>query len=182
MNDTSCLTLNDKWKFAFLGILSLCIVGCVGVPENISPVDSFELQKYLGTWYEIARLDHSFEKGLSQVTAQYSLNEKGDVTVLNRGYSLNEGKWKEAKGKAKFVGSEVTGHLKVSFFWPFYASYVVFALDQDNYQYAMVCGPNKSFLWLLARTPHLEESIQQTLLQKAQALGFATNELIFVQH
>jgi len=129
------------------------IMGCVGVPENVKPVDHFNLAKYLGKWYEIARLDHSFERGLTRITAEYSLRDDGGVRVLNRGYSAKENAWKEAEGKAYFVEGSNQGYLKVSFFGPFYGSYIVFELDHENYQYSLVCGPDKSYLWILAREP-----------------------------
>jgi apolipoprotein D and lipocalin family protein len=95
----------------------------MGMPEPVQPVTGFELKRYLGKWYEIARLDHSFEKGLSQVTAEYRLREDGDVLVFNRGFSESENEWKEAEGKAYFVNSDSEGYFKVSFFGPFYGSY-----------------------------------------------------------
>ena len=138
-------------------LLLVCLLtGCIGIPENVKPVDNFKLEKYLGKWYEIARLDHSFERGLSRVTADYSLRPDGGVKVINRGYSAKDNKWKEAVGKAYFVKGPDQGFLKVSFFGPFYGSYVVFALDHENYQYALVSGPDKSYLWLLARSPENE--------------------------
>ena len=140
------------------------------------------MARYLGTWYEIARLDHSFERGLDKVTAQYSLRGDGGVNVTNRGYATGENRWQEAQGKAYFVNQPQEGYLKVSFFGPFYGSYVVVALDQENYRYSMVCGPNRSYLWLLAREPKLDIEVQTRLLSQAAALGFATNKLIFVQH
>lgn len=161
--------------------LLLLLSGCVGIPENVSPVENFNLNKYLGTWYEIARLDHSFERGLSRVTAQYSLREDGGVKVVNRGYSVEKKAWKEAEGRAYFVKGSDQGYLKVSFFGPFYGSYVVFDLDHDAYRYALVCGPNKSYLWLLARTPQLDDELKAALVGKAAALGFDTRRLIFVE-
>ena len=163
-------------------LLTLFLAGCVKTPENVIPVDNFNLEKYLGKWYEIARLDHSFERDLIRVTAEYSLRDGGGVDVLNRGYSVKENKWKEAKGKAFFVKGSDQGFLKVSFFGPFYGSYIIIELDHENYQYALVCGPNKSYLWILARTPKLEEDIKNALLTKANALGFETGKLIFVDH
>jgi len=162
-------------------MLFLFLAGCVGIPENVKPVDNFKLEKYLGQWYEIARLDHSFERGLSQVTANYSLRD-GGVRVLNRGYSEKEKKWKEAEGKAFFVKRPDQGYLKVSFFGPFYGSYVVFELDHDDYQYALVCGPNKSYLWILARSPEIKQELKDILIAKAATLGFDTSKLIFVNH
>jgi len=127
-------------------------------------------------------LDHSFERGLSQVTANYSLRDDGGVRVLNRGYSEKGKKWKEAEGKAFFVKKPDQGYLKVSFFGPFYGSYVVFELDHEDYQYALVCGPNKSYLWILARSPEIKQELKDMLIAKAATLGFDTSKLIFVDH
>jgi len=161
-------------------VLLLVFAGCIGIPENIEPVDNFNLEKYLGKWYEIARLDHSFERGLTRVSAEYSLRPDGGVKVINRGYSAEKNKWKEAQGKAYLVKRPDQGYLKVSFFGPFYGSYIIFELDHENYQYALVCGPDKSYLWILARTPVLEENILNNLVAKAEEEGFNTSELIFV--
>ena len=161
--------------------LFLLLTGCVALPENVQPVANFQLERYLGTWYEIARLDHSFERGLSRVTADYTLREGGGVTVVNRGFSAAENKWKEAQGKAFFVQGSDTGFLKVSFFGPFYGAYVVFELDQDEYRYALVSGPNTSYLWLLARTPQIDGKLKAELVAKAAARGFDTSRLIFVE-
>jgi len=160
----------------------LFLIGCVGIPENVKPVDNFKIENYLGKWYEIARLDHSFERGLTHVTADYSLRDGGGVRVLNRGYSAEAGFWKEAEGKAYFVKGSNQGYLKVSFFGPFYGSYIVFGLDHENYQYSLVCGPNKSYLWILARSPIIKEDIKYALIEKAAASGFDTSKLIFVDH
>ena len=165
-----------------LAILALFITGCVGTPKNVNPVDHFKADKYLGKWYEIARLDHSFERGLTRVSAEYSLRDDGGIRVLNRGYSAGEGAWKEAEGIAYFVKGRDLGYLKVSFFGPFYGSYVVFELDRLNYQYSLVCGPNKSYLWILGREPKMDDSIKAALIAKASALGFDTSKLIFVDH
>jgi apolipoprotein D and lipocalin family protein len=158
------------------------ISGCVGVPDGVRPVEDFELARYLGRWYEIARLDHSFERGLSRVTAEYSLREDGGVRVVNRGYSEKEQEWKEAEGRGYFVGRTDQGHLKVSFFGPFYGSYIVFELDRENYQYALVSGPDRSYLWILARRPELDPELKGRLIAKAAARGFRTDELIWVAH
>jgi apolipoprotein D and lipocalin family protein len=165
------------------GFLLACVfllTGCVHAPEGIEPVTGFELQRYLGKWYEIVRLDHSFERGLTNVTADYSLREDGSVRVLNRGYSAEENKWDEAEGRAKFVEGSDKGFLKVSFFGPFYGSYVVFELDRENYQYALVTGPNKSYLWLLARSPVIDPALKERLIRRAAELGFDTGKLIQV--
>ncbi len=156
------------------------LTGCLGTPDNIEPVTEFELKKYLGTWYEIARLDHSFERGLEKVSATYSLREDGGIKVLNKGFSTGDNEWREAEGKAYFVKTQSTGHLKVSFFGPFYSSYVIFELDKSGYQYAFISGYNTSYLWLLARTPEISDTLKQRFINKARALGFNTDELIFV--
>jgi len=166
----------------FYGLLVFLLVGCVGKPDHVQPIDGFELQRYLGTWYEIARLDHSFERGLEQVTANYSLRDDGGVKVINKGFNPDKNKWKEAEGKAYFVGEPNIGQLKVSFFGPFYGGYNIIELDKENYQYSLVCGPNLSYLWILARDPQLDRTIVERLVAKARALGFATEQLIFVQH
>ena len=163
-------------------ILVLVLAGCVAIPEGVRPVENFELERYLGRWYEIARLDHSFERGLSRVTADYSMRNDGGVRVINRGYSASNGKWEEAEGKAYFVEAPDIGYLKVSFFGPFYGTYIVFELDHQNYQYSLVSGPGKSYLWILARRPHLDEDIKETLIAKATGLGFDTKNLIYVKH
>ena len=166
-------------KIVLVAVLAL--VGCTGIPEGIEPVEDFELEPYLGTWYEIARLDHSFERGLSNVTANYSLREDGGVGVLNRGFNAEKGEWDEAEGKAYFIGDSSVGRLKVSFFGPFYGAYNVFELGED-YEYSMVAGPNRSYLWILARQSQLSQETLDRLLEKAEAAGYDTSELIFVEH
>ena len=168
----------QRWLWPFLALL---LSSCTSIPDGLQAVSPFELQRYLGHWYEIARLDHSFERGLSQVTADYSLRDDGGVRVINRGYSAANKEWKQAEGKAYFVGPADRGHLKVSFFGPFYGAYVVLELDQAGYQYSLICGPDRSYLWILARTPSLPPEVKQRLLDKAAALGFDTSQLLFVE-
>lgn len=160
---------------------TLLLGGCLGHPPSIAPVQNFELERYLGTWYEIARLDHRFERGLEQVTAEYRLRDDGGVDVINRGYSPADGRWREAEGKAYFVHDPDEGYLKVSFFGPFYGSYVIFELDHADYSYAFVSGPDDDFLWLLAREPQVSEALRRRFVERARAAGFATDELIFVR-
>ncbi|MDY0212768.1 MAG: lipocalin family protein [Desulfuromonadaceae bacterium] len=165
-----------------VGLASFLLAGCMGMPKNVTPVEDFELNKYLGEWYEIARLDHSFERGLSNISATYSIRDDGGVKVVNRGYSVADKNWKIAEGKAYFVQGEKIGHLKVSFFGPFYSSYVIFELDKKEYQYAFISGYKHSYLWLLARTPTIDEKIKSRFVDKARELGFNTDKLIFVDH
>lgn len=163
-------------------IAILVLTGCLGMPKKVTPIESFELSRYLGKWYEIARLDHSFERGLEKVSAEYSLMDDGGVSVINRGYSLEDAEWKEANGKAYFVNDDTEGYLKVSFFGPFYGSYVIFEIDRENYEYAFVSGPDNSYLWLLARKPDLPNNVIEEFINISKELGFNTDELIFVNH
>jgi len=173
------LTLRHFIFFAIVLTQGAC--GSTGVPKGIEPVTNFTLEKYLGTWYEVARLDHKFERGLERVSATYSLRDDGTVNVLNKGYSTSSEKWKEASGRAKFVLDESTGYLKVSFFGPFYGSYIVFELDKD-YQYALVSGPDRGYMWLLSRTPEIDKSRYESLLAIASDNGFDVSKLIVVKH
>lgn len=160
----------------------LLIVGCTGVPKGLTPVTGFDKERYLGTWYEIARLDHSFERNLTNVKAEYSMKENGEIRVVNKGFDTRKREWKRIEGRAKFVSDPDIGSLKVSFFGPFYGGYHVIALDQENYRYAMVAGPKRSYLWILARDKKLDASIQADLISQAEAWGFETEKLIMVDH
>jgi len=155
---------------------------CLGMPKLVKPVADFELNNYLGKWYEVARLDHSFERGLSQVSAEYSLKDDGGVLVINRGYSESDNEWQQAEGKAYFINENTEGYLKVSFFGPFYGSYVIFALDHDNYQYAFVSGPSNDYLWLLSRTPIVTAEVLKKFIDMSKQRGFNIEELIYVKH
>ena len=169
-----------KTVLLLIGVFTLS--GCLGMPESVQPITGFELERYLGEWYEIARLDHSFEKGLSQVTAEYRLRDDGGLLVINRGFSVSENEWKKAEGKAYFVNRNSEGYLKVSFFGPFYGSYVVFELERENYQYAFISGPSKKYLWLLSRTPIVGKEVIEKFIEMSKSRGFDTDSLIFVQH
>ena len=161
-------------------ILVALFTGCVETPKHVTPVKNFHLDRYLGTWYEIARLDHSFERGLEKITATYSMREDGGVKVINRGFDTQNGKWKEAEGKAYFVEDPESAFLKVSFFGPFYGAYIVMDTDYENY--TMISGPDHSYFWILSRTPTLDTEIQTRLITKAKEAGFNTDKLIFVSH
>lgn len=165
-----------------LSLMALLFTGCVGIPEQVKPVDNFKIERYLGKWYEIARLDHSFERGLTRVTAEYDLRQDGSLRVVNRGYLANENRWKEAVGKGYFVNKTDQGFLKISFFGPFYGSYIVFDLDHENYKYSLVCGPDLSYLWILSRSPELNDEVKNSLIEKAASLGFDVSKLIHVTH
>lgn len=126
------------------------------IPANAKAIRPFDIGKYLGKWYEIARLDHRFERNLNNVTAEYTQVKDGNVSVLNRGFNTKTKKWEQAEGKAEPVGDEDEARLKVSFFGPFYAGYNVIAIDPE-YQYALVAGENLKYLWILSRDTAVPE-------------------------
>lgn len=167
-------------RIILIVVIAFLQFGCTGIAKDIRPVEGLQAEKYLGLWYEVARLDHSFERGMSNVSAEYSQREDGGIKVLNRGYSSETKEWKTAEGKAYFVDKKTTGHLKVSFFGPFYGSYVIFKLDKINYQYAYVTSYSKDYLWLLARTATVSEAVKQDFINTAKIKGFETEQLIFV--
>jgi apolipoprotein D and lipocalin family protein len=175
-------SLKQNYFAALATFVLVLLSGCTGAPDGVSVVRGFEIDRYLGTWYEIARLDHRFERGLSAVTANYSMRDDGGVHVVNRGLKDESGEWDEATGKAYFVGASDIGQLKVSFFGPFYGGYNIIELDKSGYQYSLVAGPDRDYLWILSRTPQMDPGILQSLVDKAGELGFATDELIFVKH
>ncbi|WP_283602451.1 outer membrane lipoprotein Blc [Serratia proteamaculans] len=169
------------WSKLYVMLSALLSVACsVSPPKDVKVVNNFDSQRYLGTWYEIARLDHRFERGLEQVTANYSPREDGGLKVINRGFNTQKQQWQESTGKAYFIGSPQVAALKVSFFGPFYGGYNVIELDTD-YRYALVCGPNRDYLWILSRTPELDAATRDRLLQTAKNNGFAIDKLIWVK-
>lgn len=163
-------------------VFILGIAGCSGIPDGVTVVDGFELERYTGVWYEIARLDHSFERGLSNVTAEYTLREDGRIDVLNRGYKDAKGQWRSARAVARPAADPTIGSLKVSFFRPFWADYHIIALDKEEYQYAMVTSSTRDYLWILARDPHMDDSLLDNLLTQATAWKYDTGNLIFPKH
>ncbi|MTH13971.1 lipocalin family protein [Flavobacterium sp. LC2016-01] len=151
------------------------------IPKKAVAVTNFDKAKYLGKWFEIARLDYKWEKNLNNVTAEYSLNDNDTIKVDNRGYNVKKDKWEESIGKAKFVKKDDVGMLKVSFFGPFYAGYNVIAIDPD-YKYALVAGENLKYMWILSRETAIPESIKADYLIKAQEIGYKISDLIWVKH
>ena len=166
----------------FFILCSLLLTSCLSVPEGVVPVNNFELDRYLGRWYEVARLDHSFERDLQAVTAEYVTREDGGIKVINSGRNIDSGEIQQAEGRAYFVEDPSIGHLKVSFFGPFFGSYVIFELDQDNYQYAFIAGNTTDYLWLLSRSPKVSQELLEQFKDSASSLGFNLEELIMVSH
>jgi len=154
---------------------------CQTIPNGVKAVQPFDLDRYLGTWYEIARFDFSFEKNLSNVSATYSLKENGGIKVDNKGFDYIENKWKQSIGKAKPVGDKNTAMLKVSFFGPFYAGYNVIAID-SNYQYALVAGQSTSYLWILSRQKTIPDDVKNSYLEMAKKNGFDIGKLVWTKH
>jgi apolipoprotein D and lipocalin family protein len=166
---------------SFLVFSSILLSGCSSTPVNVSPVNRFEPDRYLGTWYEIARLDHSFERGLSDVTATYSKRDDGGIKVENRGCKTDKTKWSNATGKAYFTVGKTTGQLKVSFFGPFYGQYIVFDLDHEEYTHAYISGGTTKYLWMLSREPEVSDDLRDDFIEKSKALGYDTDALIWVE-
>jgi apolipoprotein D and lipocalin family protein len=162
--------------------LAIGMAGCTGKPDGVEPVQGFDVSRYQGLWYEIMRLDHSFERGLTNVTARYTPRPDGTLEVVNRGFDPEDCEWDEATGVAEFQGDKSVASLSVTFFWPFAGGYHVFALDKADYQYALVSGPDRDYLWLLARDPALSVEIRQSLVDEARAKGFPVDDLIMVNH
>ena len=156
-------------------------LGCKTIPDTAKAVSPFDKSRYLGKWYEIARFDFKFERNLNNTTATYSLNPNGSIQVLNRGYDTVSTKWQQAIGKAKFVQEDSVAMLKVSFFGPFYAGYNVIAIDPD-YNYALVCGNNLNYLWILSREKSIPEDIKNAYLDIAKRVGYDTSKLLWIKH
>lgn len=163
----------------FASISALFLAACNELPPSVVPVSGFDANRYLGKWYEVARIDNSFERGMDRTTAEYSMRADGGIRVVNQGYKLATKEWKSVEGRAYFVKDASVAHLRVSFFRPFYGAYAVFTLD-SNYQYAFVSGGNLKYLWLLSRSPVINDSLRVRFLQEASARGFATDQVIWV--
>ena len=164
---------------AVLAVAALSACSTPRTPQGIKPVSGFDVERYLGHWHEIARIEHSFERGLIQTSATYSRNDDGTLRVVNRGYDPLSKKWKEAEGTARFVGDPTQAALKVSFFGPFYGGYNVVALD-ENYQWAMVVGSSKDYLWILSRTPTLPWHVREHLIERARTMGLDVTKILWM--
>ena len=160
---------------------SLLLHSCRTIPKGVKAVHHFDKKKYLGKWFEIARLDYKFEKNLNNVTAEYSLKKNGKIKVVNQGYNFKKEKQQTAVGKAKFVGADTVAKLKVSFFGPFYSGYNVIAID-EAYKYALVAGKNHKYLWLLSREKTMPDNIKNEYLSVAKKTGYDVDDLIWVEH
>lgn len=157
-------------------VLVALIVGCSQLTVDNSVVEELDVNRYLGTWYEIARFDHKFERGMEQTKATYTLREDGDIDVLNTG--VKDGEPTEARGKGQLTDTPAL--LQVSFFWPFYSDYRVMMLD-SAYQYALVGSGSDDYLWILSRTPKLADDVKDSILNEAKRRGYKTEELIWVK-
>ena len=175
------MNLKTLLRYSVMGLIGIIFGSCSTIPEGAVAIKPFNKAKYLGKWYEIARFDFKFERNLNNTTAQYSVNDDGTIKVVNRGYNYEKKKWEEANGIAKFVGDDDVAMLKVSFFRPFYSGYNVIAIDND-YRFALVCGKNLSYLWILSRETTIPEDIKQNYITIAKKLGFNTSDLIWVEH
>ena len=167
-----CEKNNMNVKFLILMLLS-----SIFVPSKVNnEPTAISLDKYLGKWYEIARFDHNFERDMEKVTAEYKLLPDGHIKVINSGY--RDGKFKETIGKAKTTNT--SGLLRVSFFMNFYSDYRVLMIDKD-YNYVLVGSSSPKYLWILSRTPQLDEEVLEIIIDAAQEKGYDTDNLIFVE-
>ncbi|MCB1965151.1 lipocalin family protein [Accumulibacter sp.] len=171
----------SHWAVLVLLVLFGLAACSTAPPAGMTAVTPFDLARYEGKWYELARLDHSFERGLTNVSATYRAQPDGSVRVTNRGYDPARREWREAVGRALFTGSPERASLKVSFFGPFYGGYHVLALDQQGYRWAMVVGADRDYLWILARDRQLPAVVREQLLSQARKQGFAVDKLIWVE-
>jgi len=162
-------------------LLSVLSYSCARIPSKAVAVHPFEKTKYLGKWYEIARLDFRFEKNLNNTTAEYSLRENGTIKVDNKGYNYKKNKWSQAVGTAKFREADTIAKLKVSFFGPFYAGYNVIALDKDC-KYALVAGKSTDYLWILSRETTIPDAVKNEYIDIAKRIGYKTADLVWVKH
>ena len=166
-------------RFLLAGIV-LFGTSCASIPKKANSIKSFDYNRYLGKWYEIARFDFVFERNLNNTTAEYSLNKDGSIRVENSGYNYIKHKWEKAVGKAKFRGLSSVAELEVSFFGPFYSAYNVIMIDEE-YKYALVAGKNFNYLWILSRYTTIPEDIKNNFLNEANRIGYDTNNLIWVE-
>ena len=164
---------------ALVIVLLLSACSTPRTPEGLRVVTGFDVDRYAGHWHEVARIEHPMERGLTQASATYSRNADGTVKVVNRGYDPVRKQWKEAEGTARFVQESTRAALEVSFFGPFYGGYNVVALD-ENYQWAMVVGSSRDYVWILSRTPTLPWHVREHLLERAQAVGVDSRRLLWV--
>ncbi len=170
-----------KTSYINIVVFILVLFGCSNTTntqsQTMKTVINVDLERYMGTWYEIARFPHSFEKGLVGVTATYTLKKNGKVEVLNQGFKDSlTGKLKRVKGFAKIPDPTIPGRLMVYFFWPFGGEYLILDLD-ENYQQVLIGSSSKKYLWILSRTPRMDDSVYTNLVMKAEALGFDTTKL-----
>jgi apolipoprotein D and lipocalin family protein len=161
--------------------VALLATGCTKGGSRAEPVRGFDSSRYLGRWYEVARLPHRFERGLTDVTAEYTRNSDGSLRVVNRGWDAAKGDWRNAVGRAKFTSTPDVAQLKVSFWGPFYGLYTIAELDPE-YRWAMVVGPGTGYFWVLSRTPELDDAVLQRLITRAASLGIDTSRVEHVSH
>lgn len=173
--------MKNKIFFPTILTITVFVSSCASIPKKANPITNFQVNRYLGTWYEIARFDFRFEKDLDNTIAQYSLEKNGNVKVLNSGYNYKTKEWKSANGIAKFRGDKNIAALKVSFFGPFYAGYNVLAID-DHYQYALIAGKNLDYLWILSRKKSIPDNVKGNFLKIARDIGYDISRLIWVKH
>ncbi len=187
MDDTAAFRKKRKrGRIPAVIAIGMLISGCIppfsAAPPPVPTVSSLDIQRYVGKWYEIARLPHRFEKNMEEVTATYTLNRDGTIRVINKGFDTQKHRWRQATAKAWRPDPQRPGHLRVRFFWPFTADYNVIAIDEVHYQWAMVTSSSKKYLWILAREPAMDEARYLDLVNRARQMGFSVDDLHRVRH
>ncbi len=169
----------NMMKHLFVPALTFMLLfACRSIPENVEAIQDFDADAYLGKWYEIARLDHRFERGLDAVTATYLSGPDRDITVVNRGFDTKKERWKEIRGRAQLRSTDGSGHLTVTFFRPFRAAYNVIYMSENRDQ-AIVCGSSRNYLWVLSRQPKVSDQDLLKLMAFIESKGFDAKSLLF---
>lgn len=159
----------------------ILLISCVKVPEWVTPVKNFQAKRFMGTWYEVARLDHKFEHGMNTVSSKFSMTSDGKITIRNEGYMVRMSEWRNAEASASFIEGDNVGLLKVAYMKPFYDPYVIFKIDPE-YEWAFVCGKDRNHLWLLSRYEWVDDEVMEDFKRESRNLGFDLSELIEVKH
>ena len=173
----------EKWLIGLAAVLGVAAIVykllSKDIPDNAAAVEPFDMNRYLGKWYEIARLPNRIEKDINHLTEEYSSNNNGTFKVITKGYNTQKGEWKELSGTIKFADRKGVGMLKVSYFGPFYASYNVLSID-PHYKYALVSGSGLDYLWILSRETTIPDDVKKQFLAESRAIGFDVEKLEWV--
>lgn len=167
------------WSILILSLM-ISFVGCIDEKQHppLATVSRVDINRYLGLWYEIARIDHSFQKDCVASTAEYSLRPDGSIKVVNKCRKKDiQGELASVEGKAWVIDKDTNAWLKVQFFWPFRGDYVIIDLDGKDYSYAVVGHPSRDYLWVLSRVPQMDDGTYREILNKISQQGYDINRI-----